>query len=397
MVLQREASALTLPVAVNGDPVKASFFGSVDVLSHCVLSNAADVRNYTATGTLARRRQPHDERAGRSGNARRCGLCGHGSGLDPNQHDRLLYADARATVLCYMPLLASDRVQLIQYIANRLRNEGSTMAHMILGQFDVPVIYVSEEEFVIDRNLLDQIVDRTERADDDILLALGQHLDYEPGPSPPTAEPNFWKDGYFCLFISHLAERQQIAGEIQNELLDYGVSSFVAHNDIEPTSEWQAEIESALATCDGMLALLHPGFHESKWTDQEIGYALGRRLFIVPVRFGADPYGFIGRFQAMDGSTRSAQNLAGCLFGMLSRHEKTRERMAQGAMQAFEESHFYDDVRRRMGHLERLAYWDASLSSRARSAFENKDPIKQAYTVPERLKDLLEKMEDATF
>ena len=271
------------------------------------------------------------------------------------------------------------------------------MAHMILGQFDVPIIYVSEEELGIERTLLEQIVERLERADDATLLALGQHLDYEPEPAPRTPEPSFWKAGYFRLFISHLAECRQIAGEIQNEMLDYGVSSFVAHNDIEPTLEWQAEIESALATCDGMLALLHPGFHESKWTDQEIGFALGRQLFIVPVRLGAAPYGFIGRFQAMNGSTRSAQDLAGCLFVMLSRHEKTCERIARDAMQAFEESHYYDDVRRRMGYLERLAYWDASLSAKARSALENNSSIEQAYTVPERMNDLLEKMKEATF
>lgn len=153
-------------------------------------------------------------------------------------------------------------------------------------------------------------------------------------------------------------------------MLDYGVSSFVAHDDIEPTSEWQAEIESALATCDGLLALLHPGFQESKWTDQEVGFALGRQLFIVPVRFGVDPYGFIGRFQAMDGTGRSAQDLAGRLFEMLSRHGKTSERIAHGAMQSFEESHYYGVVRRRVGHLERLVHWDASLSARARSALE---------------------------
>ena len=31
------------------------------------------------------------------------------------------------------------------------------------------------------------------------------------------------------------------------------------------------QIETVLATCDALVALLHDKFHASKWTDQEIG------------------------------------------------------------------------------------------------------------------------------
>ena len=40
-------------------------------------------------------------------------------------------------------------------------------------------------------------------------------------------------------------------------------------------------------------------FHESDWTDQEVGFALARRVPIMAVRLGRDPYGFIGRFQGL--------------------------------------------------------------------------------------------------
>src|SRR5690606_17271888 len=74
---------------------------------------------------------------------------------------------------------------------------------------------------------------------------------------------------------------------------------FVAHNDIEPTREWQDEIESALSTMDAMVAVLVPGFPESKWTDQEVGVAIGRRVPIGPLKAGRDPYGLIGKYQAL--------------------------------------------------------------------------------------------------
>jgi hypothetical protein len=49
---------------------------------------------------------------------------------------------------------------------------------------------------------------------------------------------------------------------------------------------------------DGFVALLTTEFHDSDWTDQEVGYALARRVPIISVRMGRDPYGFLGKFQA---------------------------------------------------------------------------------------------------
>ncbi len=79
----------------------------------------------------------------------------------------------------------------------------------------------------------------------------------------------------------------------------FGISAFVAHADIQPTKEWQEEIENALASMDAFVALLTEGFHESDWTDQEVGYALGRSVPLIAVKLGKDPYGFIGKFQAL--------------------------------------------------------------------------------------------------
>ena len=55
---------------------------------------------------------------------------------------------------------------------------------------------------------------------------------------------------------------------------------------------------------DALIAILTPGFNESKWTDQEIGVAIGRKVPIVPIRIGLDPYGFIGKYQALQGAGR---------------------------------------------------------------------------------------------
>ena len=120
------------------------------------------------------------------------------------------------------------------------------------------------------------------------------------------AASRLWAEGRFRLFLSHKAEVKVEAARLKEDLSLYGVSAFVAHEDIHPTKEWQNEIENALATMDGFAALLTSDFHESDWTDQEVGYALSRGIPIVPVRLGRDPYGFLGKFQALSTDWTSA-------------------------------------------------------------------------------------------
>lgn len=115
-----------------------------------------------------------------------------------------------------------------------------------------------------------------------------------------------WADESFRLFLSHKAQVKEQVGALKDALRVFGVSAFVAHEDIHPTREWREEIENALATMDGFAALLTSDFHDSDWTDQEVGYALARGVPMIAVRLGRDPYGFIGKFQALSCSWADA-------------------------------------------------------------------------------------------
>ena len=272
-----------------------------------------------------------------------------------------------------MRLSPSDRVRIISEVGHRLGTADWGLIDLTLRQFKLPWTADWEGD---DRQAY--VMRMIEEGDDNILLSLGSHLGYEFTASRPRIEPAFWKKGYFRLFISHLAERRRLAADIQHKLLPRGISSFVAHNDIEPTKEWQDEIELALATCDGALALLHPGFHESKWTDQEIGYAMAREILIVAVRFGTDPYGFIGRFQGMNGNGKAAAPLARELFDILRRHTKTRMRMASALATLFCQSNSFADAKTNLRLLEKTDYWDSSLSVQVRSAAASNRQIREA-------------------
>ncbi len=109
-----------------------------------------------------------------------------------------------------------------------------------------------------------------------------------------------WGDKTLRLFLSHKSGHKANVAKIKEELSILGVSCFVAHEDIEPTKEWQDEIERALNSMDIMAALLTKDFHSGSWTDQEVGFAFGRGIPIIAVKLeGSDPLGFIGKFQAV--------------------------------------------------------------------------------------------------
>ncbi|TDY02858.1 TIR domain-containing protein [Thiohalophilus thiocyanatoxydans] len=122
---------------------------------------------------------------------------------------------------------------------------------------------------------------------------------------PPESEGRIWEDGRYRVFLSHKSEVKADVAGVKEKLKLFGVSAFVAHQDIHPTKEWQNEIENALFSMDSFVALMTKNFHESDWTDQEVGVAFGRGVPIVAIKIGRDPYGFIGKFQALRSDWKS--------------------------------------------------------------------------------------------
>jgi hypothetical protein len=115
----------------------------------------------------------------------------------------------------------------------------------------------------------------------------------------PDATKRIWGDDGFRVFLSHKSAWKKETADLKDRLGLFGASGFVAHRDIHPTREWQDEIVNALASMDAFVALMTKDFHESHWTDQEVGFAFARGIPIIAVRLGTDPYGFIGKFQAL--------------------------------------------------------------------------------------------------
>jgi hypothetical protein len=165
----------------------------------------------------------------------------------------------------------------------------------------------------------------------EIILRIATELDiphaYAIAPTSETVEATFWEPHHFRLFLSHLSSFKKPTGNLQNALRRFGISAFVAHVDIEPTREWQNEIEAGLFSMDALAAILMPGFKESNWTDQEVGVAVGRGVPVIPIIRGLDPYGFIGKYQGLKVDGKTVAQVAFEVFRILATTEKTRGRM----------------------------------------------------------------------
>lgn len=138
-------------------------------------------------------------------------------------------------------------------------------------------------------------------------------------------EPTFWQRGYYRMFISHLTDDKSIAGDLKRVLGTLGISCFVAHEDIEPTKVWQDEIVKALRTTDVLCAFVSPGMVNSKWCDQEIGFALGRDILCISLMYGEKPYGILGMSQGVQCQGKDTNKVAVAMFDILCTNSKTKD------------------------------------------------------------------------
>ncbi len=225
--------------------------------------------------------------------------------------------------------------------------------------------------------------------DDAMLRQLAEHLNIETGADSVFDAPPFWEDGKLRVFLSHISAHKVFASELQAALSNFEISAFVAHEDIEPDSEWQDEIEKALRTCDALVALLNPEFNLSTWTDQEVGYALGRGIPVFSVRLGMDPYGLFGRKQAFNGYGKDAPEVAKELFNAYLSHPKTLDKMADAIINKFIVSDSFAEAKENCKFVEHLTIWKPDYKKQLRDAVKRNGQINGSWGVVDRIEALL--------
>ena len=280
--------------------------------------------------------------------------------------------------------------------------DGSNSLHTLMLQVPIPTYAELEDIEGIEKsiqrrvsqiirpdlgNLITEVIISPKPAGDSILPVVAASPD-----GAPEEVPSFWQAGYFRVFITHLAGNKASAHKLKEALAIYQVAAFVAHDDIEPTREWQSEIERALRTMDALIAILSPGFIQSKWCDQEVGIAIGRGKLVLPLRAGADPHGFMGKNQALQVGASDAYALAPKIVDIFSQHPLSSDRMTEALVDRLVGSSSFDSSKRTIALLEKASRLNTAQVARlVRSIDENVD-VREAWGVPQRIKDLVSKI-----
>lgn len=245
-----------------------------------------------------------------------------------------------------MALTPSEKVTLIQRIGEALQTQKVVDIELVLETFGAPWADTPTANSSTDQRY-SYVVARLAEASDDSIGGVYSHL-YPDEPTLKAAVTSgprgAWKASRFRLFLSHTSANKQLAGEVAARLEHYGIEAFVAHNDVEPTRQWQDEIEDALHSCDALAALWTEDFITSRWCDQEVGIVSGRRLPVLAVKQPTDPHGFVGKFQAIPGDP-DPKVIADRIYGTLHRSPATRTAMAPSTAYVYAHSGSFDSAR----------------------------------------------------
>jgi hypothetical protein len=181
-------------------------------------------------------------------------------------------------------------------------------------------------------------------------------------------------------FISHAHQDKHQAGALKDGLKDMGIEAFVAHDDIMPSSDWQRAILDALRASDIFLPLLTPEFSNSKWTDQETGIAVANGTFIVPLGLGQTPYGFIGKYQALNCSRGiDAAALDKLFSAVVTAQPSWKPRLIEAALERLRSSRGFDLSNQVIGRLRQMEPLDvAQLNSLCKIWLTN-NQVEHAY------------------
>jgi hypothetical protein len=161
------------------------------------------------------------------------------------------------------------------------------------------------------------------------------------------------------VFVSYHHNARKFAGRLKNCLTAVGMDVFLAHEDLEPSTEWQEEILKNLRKCNVFMPLLTKSFHSSKWTDQETGIAFASEKFILPLKLSLDPYGFIGELQALK-VRRELEEACRKIVQVLASRPVLGDRARDGVIDAFLRSTSFEESARLAVALSKLKPYSTS-------------------------------------
>lgn len=194
------------------------------------------------------------------------------------------------------------------------------------------------------------------------------------------------------IFVSHLATHKIAALNLSEALELFGMDGFVAHEDIEPTKEWQRTIEQELLTMDGLIALLAEGFKESSWCDQEVGAAVGRQVPFIGIKQGIDPHGFVGKYQALQDTGLSSGDLAKRICELFLAMPEIGPKITANLVQQLVVSTSWERSRQLIRLIEKSKYLTADDKVAMQRAAINNKEVREAFDGEQMISHTIDKL-----
>ena len=207
----------------------------------------------------------------------------------------------------------------------------------------------------------------------------------DAAPSAVTRGAEIWGDSPARGFISHHHSQGRLAGSLREVMITrYGIDAFVAHENIDTSFRWRDSIRAGLDTCHFLVALLDDQFHSSQWCDQEVGWAFGRNIPVIPVRTSPADIrrdGFLEEVQDCSLAPQLGKGeyfLAHEVLQTIVRDSRTREVGVEALIEALVNSYSFDQTRRLWGLISELPYLETNNIRRLEFAVETNSQVYQA-------------------
>jgi hypothetical protein len=202
-------------------------------------------------------------------------------------------------------------------------------------------------------------------------------------------ENRIWEPNRLRLFVSHVSRIKAETGALKAALRPLGIDAFVAHDDIEPTLDWRREVEFALRSMHALCALVTHDYRNSDWCDQEVGYALGRAVPVMPFSCDAAPYGLMGKQQAIRGKLSSPDESAGRIFDVLVKQEQLVTALVEGLVESLASAPTFASAK---ASIKRIVPLEKSLSKdqvlRMIAAARDNFQVREATGVPRQIEGI---------
>lgn len=105
-----------------------------------------------------------------------------------------------------------------------------------------------------------------------------------------------------------------------------------------------------------LCALVTEDFVRSQWTDQEVGFALGRGVPVVALACGAPPYGLLGKQQALRVDLAKISASASAVANIVAEQEALQGRLIEGLVDSLRHAVSFQrakDTMKLLGNLSR--------------------------------------------